>query len=312
MAFSSMLQSPMTRSQFTELCMTVLKVVSLSSITVILPAYVCVAKDAFLRSTTLSDTTSTERSPSSVLCRSSLATSPESLVTDADFTDESAASESTSSSSPEITRGPVSELVRRMKGALATFRKSVAWYPVITEVYDSEMDAASSVSESSAHTEAHDLTCITAILERLVASGNIEKVARNLVTQIQGVLQNSSPTSIPVAASKSLSDSVLATKVTVPKRVVSASNLVYTYAEDAIKNLLQPYFFPLVEWNTNEDVASSTMFSSRTQSTLSGSYATSRPRSSQSADAATTKGPSTRHRCIIPQEPKHPIWRCKL
>ncbi|XP_041931961.1 uncharacterized protein LOC121695312 isoform X1 [Alosa sapidissima] len=293
-AFSSMLQSPMTRSQFTELCMTILKVVSLSSITVILPAYVCVAKDAASTPTTLSDATSTERSPSSVLCRSSLATSPELLVTDADFTDESAASESTSSFSPEITGGPVSELVRRMKGALATLRKSVAWYPVISEVSDIDTDVTSSVSESSGHTEAHDLICITAILERLVASGNIHKVASNLVSQIQGVLQNSSPASISVAASKSLSDSVLTTKVkTVPKRVISASNLVYTYAEDAIKNLLQPYFLPLMEWNTNEDVASSTMFSSRIQSTLSGSYASGRPRSSQSADAATTEGPST-------------------
>ena len=50
----------MTRMQFSELCMAILKVVSLSSITVILPAYISVVKDAET-STTLSFISSTER-----------------------------------------------------------------------------------------------------------------------------------------------------------------------------------------------------------------------------------------------------------
>ena len=50
----------MTRTQFSELCMAILKVVSLSSITVILPAYISVVKDAET-STTLSFISSTER-----------------------------------------------------------------------------------------------------------------------------------------------------------------------------------------------------------------------------------------------------------
>ncbi|KAG5278903.1 hypothetical protein AALO_G00103990 [Alosa alosa] len=44
--FSSLLNTPMTRTQFSELCMAILKVVSLSSMIVIVPAYISVAKDA--------------------------------------------------------------------------------------------------------------------------------------------------------------------------------------------------------------------------------------------------------------------------
>ncbi|XP_041943392.1 chitinase-like protein PB1E7.04c [Alosa sapidissima] len=259
MVFSSMLHTPMTRMQFTELCMAVMKIVSLSSITVILPAYVCVAKDVEALAsrsstpTTFSVMTSTERSPSSAPYRSSRATSPNSLVTD---------ESSASSSSPEVAGGPVSELVRRMKGALATLRKSV---------YGSACTEATTVAQHG--DTSHDLTCITTILEQLVSSGSIHQIARNLVSQVQGVLHDSSPTSIPVAAGKSVSDSVLyATVKRSPKRTLSASRLVYTYAEEAIKNLLQPYLLPLVTWKAGEDMASSKMSSS--------SYASSRPRSS--------------------------------
>ena len=104
-------------------------------------------------------------------------------------------------------------------------------------------------------TDGDTFTTITTILESILSSGNVHNIAKNLVSQVQGVLQDSSPTSIPVAASKSVSDSEILQK-RVPQRTVSASQLVYSYAEEAIKNLLQPYFLPLVAWNAREDAAS--------------------------------------------------------
>lgn len=202
--------------------------------------------------------------------RSSKATSPE---TDGDVMDES---ESASSSSMELPGGPVSNLVRRMRETLASLRKTVAWYPPAE-------DSACSASERSASTKAttathgdaaHDLTCVTTILERLVASGRIHQIAKNLVSQVQGAIRDSGPASIPVAAGKSLSDSVLFAKVkAAPKRTLSASHIIHTFAEEAIKNLLQPYFLPFVALSASDI-------------TSSGSYASSRPRS------ATSKGPS--------------------
>ena len=110
-------------------------------------------------------------------------------------------------------------------------------------------------SPESLVTDGDTFTTITTILESILSSGNVHNIAKNLVSQVQGVLQDSSPTSIPVAASKSVSDSEILQK-RVPQRTVSASQLVYSYAEEAIKNLLQPYFLPLVAWNAREDAAS--------------------------------------------------------
>lgn len=111
----------------------------------------------------------------------------------------------------------MSELVCRMKGTLAFLRKTVAWYPPAEDI-----DGTYSVSERSAHTEVskathedanHDLTCITTILETLVASRRVHQIARNLVSEIQGALRDSGLASIPVAADKSISDSVLSAQV---------------------------------------------------------------------------------------------------
>ena len=110
-------------------------------------------------------------------------------------------------------------------------------------------------SPESLVTDGDTFTTITTILESILSSGNVHNIAKNLVSQVQGVLQDSSPTSIPVAASKSVSDSEILQK-RVPQRTVSASQMVYSYAEEAIKNLLQPYFLPLVAWNAREDAAS--------------------------------------------------------
>ena len=110
-------------------------------------------------------------------------------------------------------------------------------------------------SPESLVTDGDTFTTITTILESILSSGNVHNIAKNLVSQVQGVLQDSSPTSIPVAASKSDLDSEILQK-RVPQRTVSASQLVYSYAEEAIKNLLQPYFLPLVAWNAREDAAS--------------------------------------------------------
>lgn len=208
-----------------------------------------------------------------------------------DESGESSESERALSTSHESAGGPVSDIWRSMKGVLANLRKTVAWFPYSeTPVSAADTDVARSVSELSVQKEtarlpadgdtSHDAICITAILERLLSSGNIHHIARNLVSQVQGVLQSSSSSaSIPVAAGKSLSDSVLSSKVKrAPTWTTNAFHLVYAYAEDAIKNLLRPYFLPLVSWDANEDSASSKISSPR--------------RRSQSAGAAATKDPS--------------------
>lgn len=42
------------------------------------------------------------------------------------------------------------------------------------------------------------LTCIITILERLIASGHVHQIAKNLVGQIQGDTWDTDPVSIPV------------------------------------------------------------------------------------------------------------------
>ncbi|KAL2101210.1 hypothetical protein ACEWY4_002971 [Coilia grayii] len=292
MAFSSMLHTPMTRTQFAELCQAVLKVVSLSSITLILPAYVCVAKEAetsISRSspTTFSAVTSTERSPSLVSCHSLMVTSPESLATDGDLMDDNVESES-ASSSLDMTQGPVTQMMLRMKGALARLQKTMAWYP-LQEHTPAICDVHESAAQSSVSEPSHDQICIVRILENLLSSGNIEQIAKNLVGQVQGVLQDSGPTSVPVAASKSTSDSnILANRAL--KRTVSASQMVYSYAEVAIKDLLQPYLLPLVAWNAHDNVASSHIPISGMESIPFTPNPSGCPHTLQSSDAANATG----------------------
>ncbi|KAL2101205.1 hypothetical protein ACEWY4_002966 [Coilia grayii] len=257
----------MTRTQFTELCQAVLKVVSLSSITLILPAFVCVAKDASVN------------------------------LTDDDVESESA------SSSHKIPQEPVNQMVLKMKGALARLQKTMAWYPrqehtpAICDVHESA--AQSSVSERSGHTDAasnvsgvtmvaqygasHDQICIASILENLLSSGNIDQIAKNLVGQVQGVLQDSGPTYVPVADSNILANRAL-------KQKISASQMVYSYAEVAIKDLLQPYLLPLVAWNAPEQLAPPNIPISGIQSIPPTSHPSGCPYTPQSSDAANTTG----------------------
>ncbi|KAL2100943.1 hypothetical protein ACEWY4_002704 [Coilia grayii] len=285
MVFSSMLHTPMTRTHFMEICLAILKVVSLSSITVVLPAYVCIARDGETSNSRSSTPTTTRRS----LC-------PSSLVPDKRFTDDES---ERATSSPEITGGPVSQMLLRMKGALANLRRAVVCQPsqhVVCEVPDSAGTATQcSMSHGSpAHTDhhsiseaamvaqyggaTHDLTCIARILERLLSSGNIDQIAKNLVGQIQAVWQGSSPTPTPVDDSGKSSSGSENRKI-VPQRTLSASQMVYSYTEEAIKGLLQPYLLPLVAWNVI----------SETQSTPGGSHPSGHPHSSPCSDFAATK-----------------------
>ncbi|KAL2100839.1 hypothetical protein ACEWY4_002600 [Coilia grayii] len=295
MVFSSMLQTPMTRTHFMEICLAILKVVSLSSITVVLPAYVCIAKDA---------ETSNSRSSTPIPTRMSLCQS--SLVTSGGFTDDESEG---STSSPEITGGPVSQMLLRMKGALANLRRAVVWQTsqhVVCEVPDSadtatqhstshgspaqddhhSLSAAAMVAQYGG--ASHDLTCIARILERLLSSGNVDQIAKNLVGQIQAVWRDSSPTLNPVDdAGKSTSGSE--NRKIVPQRTLSASQMVYSYTEEAIKGLLQPYLLPLVTWNAGEDVATSGISISEIRSRPAGSHPSRHPHSSPCSDFAATK-----------------------
>ncbi|KAL2100978.1 hypothetical protein ACEWY4_002739 [Coilia grayii] len=303
----------MTRMQFTELCLAILKVVSLSSITLILPAYVCVVKEAETSisrsSTPTSDFTSTERSPSVVSCHSLVVTCPESLVTDGAPMVDGGKSQSPFSS-PTTTEGPVTQMVLRMKGALARLQNTIVGHPrqehtpapAVCDVRESAAqclvseplgpaDAASPVSETAMvaqHGASHDETCILRILEKLLSSGNIDQIAKNLIGQVQGVLQDSGASSVPVAASKSTSDSKLLLN-RAPKRPLSASQIVCSYAEVAIKDLLKPYLLPLVAWNAQENLAPPQIPISG-NGIPSSSHPTGHPCTTQSSGATNTIG----------------------
>ncbi|XP_063070176.1 uncharacterized protein LOC134461290 [Engraulis encrasicolus] len=208
MAFASMLHTPMTRTHFLQICKAILRVVSFCSITMVLPAYVCLTKHAEM-----------------AFSRPESATS--------------------SASSSEITpKRPGSQMFLKLKSALGSLQKSVAWQKASRSA-----DAPAQWQMVAEHgSESHDLTCMAKTLERLLSTDNIDNIAKGLVDQIQAVRQDRSPTLD--GKSSPGSDSLKAA----PQR---ATQVVYSFTEQAIKGLLQPFLLPLMEWNAGRDVAMS-------------------------------------------------------
>ncbi|XP_063077242.1 uncharacterized protein LOC134467271 [Engraulis encrasicolus] len=250
MAFSSLLNPPMTRSQFVEICQTVLKVASSSSMGLILPAFARMERDLECYS----------YSPSRF--------------------------KSAGSSSSDRTTGAPVGLggMLRMQGALAAFHKcTAAWRrPVsalanavrpstvtklriycakrrpspdlpdvtvtrpstVTElrVYSANrmasLDLPEVVSVLRQEGESQDPTGIDRILEKVLSNEGIDHVAKHLVDQMHGVLQEGR---LPETTSQCSPSSQLTE--------------MYSYAEAAIKDLLQPYFLPLVAHAASVDNA---------------------------------------------------------
>ncbi|XP_063077167.1 uncharacterized protein LOC134467187 [Engraulis encrasicolus] len=84
--------------------------------------------------------------------------------------------------------------------------------------------------------ESHDPTGINGVLEKVLSNEDIDHVAQHLVGQMQGVLQEDRPSVTKCCASPQLTE-------------------MYSYAETAIKDLLQPYFQPLVAHAASVDNA---------------------------------------------------------
>lgn len=136
-----------------------------------------------------------------------------------------------------MTSGPLSEMMHKMKAALVSLKKTVAWYP-----HRDEQPAVSVVSDIPGE-HSDDLTYVTSILERLLSSGKIHMIAKNLVGQLQDIVPR-----------KSISDSEILPEGS-PQRTLSPSDLVYSYAEDAIRNLLQPYLLPHMVGKSSEEAS---------------------------------------------------------
>ncbi|XP_063069962.1 uncharacterized protein LOC134461123 [Engraulis encrasicolus] len=224
MAFASIFHTPMTRTHFLHICKAILRVVSFSSITMVLPAYVCMAKDAEM-----------------TFSRPSSATS--------------------SASSSEITpKRPGSQMFLKLKSALGRLQKSVAWHKISRSA-----DSPSLCPMVAEHgSESHDLTCMAKTLERLLSSDNIDNIAKGLVDQIQAVRQDRSPTPPTLDGKRT---PACETQKTPPQKTLSATQVVYSFTEQAIKGLLQPFLLPLVQWNAGCDVATSRFSVSGIEST---------------------------------------------
>ncbi|XP_063070558.1 uncharacterized protein LOC134461593 [Engraulis encrasicolus] len=211
MAFASMFHTPMTRTHFLQICKAILRVVSFSSITMVLPAYVCMAKDAEMP-----------------VSRRSSATS-------------------FASSSEIAPKRPGSQMFLKLKSALGSLQKSVVWQKTSRSA-----DAPAQYPMVAEHgSESHDLTCMAKTLERLLSSDNIDNIAKGLVDQIQAVRLNRSPT--PTTLDGKISPGSESQR-TAPQK---ATQVVYSFTEQAIKGLLKPILRPLVEWNAGRDVATS-------------------------------------------------------
>ncbi|XP_063040905.1 uncharacterized protein LOC134435791 [Engraulis encrasicolus] len=102
--------------------------------------------------------------------------------------------------------------------------------------------------------ESHDLICMSKTLERLLSSDNIDNIAKGLVDQIQAVRQDRTPTPTALDGKSSPgSESQMAAH----QKTLSATQVVYSFTEHAIKGLLKSHLLPLVEWNAGRDVATS-------------------------------------------------------
>ncbi|XP_063048868.1 uncharacterized protein LOC134442846 [Engraulis encrasicolus] len=139
------------------------------------------------------------------------------------------------------------EIFQKLKSALGSLRKSVTPQP--THSADTPAQCPMAVEHGS---ESHDLICMAKTLERLLSSDSIDNIAKGLVDQIQAVRQDRTPT--PTALDgKSTPGSE--SQMTAPQKTLSATQVVYSFTEHAIKGLLQSHLLPLVEWNAGRDVA---------------------------------------------------------
>ncbi|XP_063070548.1 uncharacterized protein LOC134461582 [Engraulis encrasicolus] len=214
MAFASLLHTPMTRTHFLQICKAILRVVSFSSITMVVPAYVCMTKHAEMH-----------------FSRPSSATS---------FV-----------SSSEITpKRPGSQMFLKLKSALGSLQKSVAWQKTS---HSPDAPAQCPMVAEHGGSESHDLTCMAKTLQRLLSSENIDNIAKGLVDQIQAVRQDRSPTPTTLDGKSSPGSE---SRETAPQK---ATQVVYSFTEQAIKVLLKPFLRPLVEWNAGRDVSMSSV-----------------------------------------------------
>ncbi|XP_063041087.1 uncharacterized protein LOC134435987 [Engraulis encrasicolus] len=203
----------MTRTHFLHICRAIHRVVCFSSITLVLPAYVCMAKDDQMSGSRPSTSTSV--------------TLP-----------------------PEVApKSPGREIFRKLKIALGSLRKSVTPQP--THSADTPAQCPMAVEHGS---ESHDLTCMSKTLERLLSSDNIDNIAKGLVDQIQAVRQDRTPTPAALNGKSTLGSE---SQQTAPQKTLSATQVVYSFTEHAIKGLLKSHLLPLVEWNAGRDVATS-------------------------------------------------------
>ncbi|XP_063047261.1 uncharacterized protein LOC134441001 [Engraulis encrasicolus] len=286
-AFSSLMNRPMTRSQFVDICQTVLKVVSSSSMGMILPAFAHMERDLECYSYT--------------------------------------PSRSKSAGSDKTTGAPVGlGGMMRMQGALAAFHKcTAAWRcPVsalanavrppsmtklriycakrrpspdlpdvvtvtrpstVTElrVYSANCmaspDLPEVVSVPRPEGESLDPISIDRILERVLSDESIDHVAKHLVDL---VLQEDRPS---VTRGKCCPSSPL------PE--------MYSYAEAAIKDLLQPYFLPLVAHGATVDSAELRPAASAAPDAVDGVQATAKVE--EDAVSSQSRAPSANSSCEL-------------
>ncbi|XP_063079935.1 uncharacterized protein LOC134469835 [Engraulis encrasicolus] len=239
--FNDMLETPMTRSQFVKISKTVLNMVNGSSFRLVLPT--------FVRRRYEPESVSDASSSGSESGRSSSSSSE--TASSSSYTSGSA---SASSSATATAGSPM----LRMKGALAAFRRKVAWrpprqapdvtvvhLPMSTIYIESDKRSARSHSRSELEamtgprrgSESRDVgEDFEMLLNRLFSNESIDHITQGLVGQVQGAMQDGGPSGAPVAA-------------VVPEAV-------YANTEGALRNLLQPYFTPLVVCNSPEHVAS--------------------------------------------------------
>ncbi|XP_063072596.1 uncharacterized protein LOC134463323 [Engraulis encrasicolus] len=211
----------MTRTQFIELCQSILRVVSLSSITVILPA-VLHGKNHLDSISHLSSSCGAGRP------------------------------------SPAIPVNAGYQILLRIREAVANFRRNIGWRLSCCHLAvarssccsmsnlsaDSDKSHTPSLSEPAAvrdksyDQDTYDPQRYDMMLTKLFSSESIDVVAKELVGQLHGVLQTSS--ALPEAAK-------------VPEAL-------YSYTEAAFKNLLQPHVRQLVAHNAPENVSSPDAF----------------------------------------------------
>ncbi|XP_063077332.1 uncharacterized protein LOC134467361 isoform X1 [Engraulis encrasicolus] len=210
--FISMIDCQMARNQFVEMCQAVLKVVSSSSMNVILPVFSHMERNLEHSSNTCPR------------CKSA-----------------------GSSTSAQMSGRPASQgRMFRMRGSLAALWKTMmAWRlsrasTVATTALrsfmadhppDSAKHKTSDLSEVDSMAQHGGQCCdpasIKGMVDRVLSSEGLDGMARHLVDEMQGILQQSSPFVTPLASGRS-------TPISQPPQMV------YSYAEGAMGDLLKP------------------------------------------------------------------------